>query len=157
MAGVLTRSEGRTVAQRTDPAHPNSKSGVEKREYYETSYSCLLRLMYRSASEKGVRVLNVWRSELASVDDWSKQSPTVTPLPISSRRTMLIKSSHHDVQTAGGTTMRIFVFEPNMPDYPEAKWPGVVCFSGPFPALYHFLAMIELTGCLSLGEQRSTR
>jgi hypothetical protein len=70
---------------------------------------------------------------------------------------MLIKSSHHDVQTAGGTTMRIFVFEPNMPDYPEAKWPGVVCFSGPFPALYLFLATIELTGCLSLGMQRSTR
>lgn len=53
--------------------------------------------------------------------------------------------------------MRIFVFEPNMPDYPEAKWPGVVCFSGPFPALYLFLAMIELTDCLSLGMQRSTR
>lgn len=68
MAGVLTRSEGRTVAQRTDPAHANSNSGVLTRECDETRYSCLLRLMYRTASEKGVRVLNVWRRELASVD-----------------------------------------------------------------------------------------
>jgi len=28
--------------------------------------------------------------------------------------------------------MRVFIYEPNLPEYPDAKWPGVVCFSGEF-------------------------
>lgn len=42
---------------------------------------------------------------------------------------MLIKTSYKDVPTkAGGKDgkMRIYVIEPNMPDYPQAKYPGVV-------------------------------
>jgi hypothetical protein len=45
------------------------------------------------------------------------------------RAEMLIKTSYKDVPTkADGKsgTMRIYVIEPNMPDYPEAKFPGVV-------------------------------
>ncbi|KAK4458676.1 putative Carboxymethylenebutenolidase [Cladorrhinum samala] len=45
---------------------------------------------------------------------------------------MLIKESHVDVQaTANGktTSMRIFVFHPTIPGYPNARFPGVVLFS----------------------------
>ncbi|ORX41066.1 putative carboxymethylenebutenolidase [Kockovaella imperatae] len=45
---------------------------------------------------------------------------------------MLIKTSHRDVPTAANGskgTMRIYVIEPNVPEYPEAKFPGVVVFS----------------------------
>ncbi|KAL7413926.1 putative carboxymethylenebutenolidase [Mrakia frigida] len=42
---------------------------------------------------------------------------------------MKIKTSFQDVKTSNGTTMRVFIYEPNLPEYPEAKWPGVVCFS----------------------------
>lgn len=46
--------------------------------------------------------------------------------------TMLIKESYQDVPTkAGGKdgSMRIYVIEPNVPEFPEAKFPGVVVFS----------------------------
>lgn len=48
---------------------------------------------------------------------------------------MLIKSSYKDVETkANGRAgkMRIFVIEPNVPDYPDAKFPG--CKLGPLAA-----------------------
>ncbi|GFZ48126.1 Dienelactone hydrolase [Saitozyma sp. JCM 24511] len=45
---------------------------------------------------------------------------------------MLIKTSYRDVPTkANGRsgTMRIYLIEPNVPEYPEAKFPGCVVFS----------------------------
>ncbi|KAL0637626.1 hypothetical protein Q9L58_003350 [Maublancomyces gigas] len=42
---------------------------------------------------------------------------------------VLINESHHDVVTSGGTTMRVFLFHPVIPGYPNAKFPGVVVFS----------------------------
>ncbi|KAK0625981.1 Alpha/Beta hydrolase protein [Immersiella caudata] len=45
---------------------------------------------------------------------------------------MLIQESHADVQTATNgktTSMRIFVFHPTIPGYPNARFPGVVLFS----------------------------
>jgi carboxymethylenebutenolidase len=45
---------------------------------------------------------------------------------------MLIQKSFHDVNvTHGGDIrpMRIFVISPNVPDYPQARFPGVVVFS----------------------------
>ncbi|KAJ1338261.1 carboxymethylenebutenolidase [Microdochium nivale] len=45
---------------------------------------------------------------------------------------MLIKESHADVQiTVDGkeTSMRIFLFHPTVPQYPSARFPGVVLFS----------------------------
>ncbi|KAM7199616.1 putative Carboxymethylenebutenolidase [Rhypophila sp. PSN 637] len=45
---------------------------------------------------------------------------------------MLIKESHADVQiVANGkeTSMRIFLFHPTIPGYPNARFPGVVLFS----------------------------
>ncbi|RMJ19583.1 hypothetical protein CDV36_000750 [Fusarium kuroshium] len=45
---------------------------------------------------------------------------------------MLIKESHVDVPTtANGKdgTMRIFVFHPTIPGYPNARFPGVALFS----------------------------
>ncbi len=45
---------------------------------------------------------------------------------------MLIKESYRDVPTsADGKTgmMRIYIIEPNLPEYPHAKFPGVVVFS----------------------------
>ena len=45
---------------------------------------------------------------------------------------MLIKQSYKDVETtANGVkgTMRIIIIEPNVPEYPDAKFPGCVVFS----------------------------
>ncbi|KAF2104950.1 alpha/beta-hydrolase [Rhizodiscina lignyota] len=42
---------------------------------------------------------------------------------------MLIDESHQDVSTTSGGDMRIFLFKPNIPGYPKAKFPGVVVFS----------------------------
>ncbi|XXG97744.1 hypothetical protein Hte_004054 [Hypoxylon texense] len=45
---------------------------------------------------------------------------------------MLIKESHADVQTnvdGKQTSMRIFVFHPTIPQYPNARFPGVALFS----------------------------
>lgn len=45
---------------------------------------------------------------------------------------MLIKTSYRDVETkADGRLgkMRIFVIEPNVPEYPDAKFPGCECGS----------------------------
>ncbi|KAF2724688.1 alpha/beta-hydrolase [Polychaeton citri CBS 116435] len=42
---------------------------------------------------------------------------------------MLIQESHKDVPTKHGGDMRIFIFHPTIPNYPKAKFPGVVVFS----------------------------
>lgn len=45
---------------------------------------------------------------------------------------MLIKQSFKDVETtANGVkgTMRVYIIEPNVPEYPDAKFPGCVVFS----------------------------
>lgn len=42
---------------------------------------------------------------------------------------MLITETHKDVPTKAGGDMRIFIFHPTVPNYPKAKFPGVVVFS----------------------------
>ncbi|OBZ79342.1 putative carboxymethylenebutenolidase [Grifola frondosa] len=45
---------------------------------------------------------------------------------------MLITKTHHDLPSAldpNGRPIRIFVISPSVPGYPNAKFPGVVCFS----------------------------
>ncbi|KAG8624451.1 hypothetical protein KVT40_007518 [Elsinoe batatas] len=42
---------------------------------------------------------------------------------------MLIEESHKDVPTKAGGDMRVFLFHPTVPNYPKAKFPGVVVFS----------------------------
>ena len=42
---------------------------------------------------------------------------------------MLIQDSYKDVPTQHGGDMRIFTFHPQIPNYPKAKFPGVVVFS----------------------------
>ncbi|EAT91650.2 hypothetical protein SNOG_00155 [Parastagonospora nodorum SN15] len=42
---------------------------------------------------------------------------------------MLITETHKDVPTKAGGDMRIFLFHPSIPNYPKAKFPGVVVFS----------------------------
>lgn len=42
---------------------------------------------------------------------------------------MLISESYKDVPTQHGGNMRIFTFHPQIPNYPKAKFPGVVVFS----------------------------
>lgn len=42
---------------------------------------------------------------------------------------MLLKESYHDVKTSYGTTMRLFVYHPVVPNYPDAKFPGVIVYS----------------------------
>jgi carboxymethylenebutenolidase len=37
---------------------------------------------------------------------------------------MLISKSHHDVACKNGSSIRIFVIRPVVPDYPQAKFPG---------------------------------
>lgn len=46
-----------------------------------------------------------------------------------SGHSMLIKESYHDVKTSYGTTNRLFVYHPNLPEYPNAKFPGVIVHS----------------------------
>jgi len=42
---------------------------------------------------------------------------------------MLIQESFKDVSTQDGGSVRIFIFHPQIPNYPKAKFPGVVVFS----------------------------
>ncbi|ODQ82356.1 hypothetical protein BABINDRAFT_5339 [Babjeviella inositovora NRRL Y-12698] len=42
---------------------------------------------------------------------------------------MLITDTYHDVKTSVGTTMRLLVFHPRIPNYPKAKFPAVVVWS----------------------------
>ncbi|KAH9946662.1 dienelactone hydrolase [Amylocystis lapponica] len=44
---------------------------------------------------------------------------------------MLITKTFHDVPSAldNGRPIRIYVISPNVPSYPHAKFPGIVCFS----------------------------
>lgn len=42
---------------------------------------------------------------------------------------MLITEGFHDVQTSYDTTLRLFTFHPKIPNYPKAKFPGVVVYS----------------------------
>lgn len=73
------------------------------------------------------------RPELSTSRSWRRPSlwlfSTIIRLldPI-----MLIKTSFKDVAVGpdGKGTMRCFVIEPNVPEYPEARFPGVVVFSG---------------------------
>jgi carboxymethylenebutenolidase len=49
---------------------------------------------------------------------------------------VLIKEFSKDVKTANGSTMRIFFFHPSIPNYPHAKFPGVVVFSEIYQGTY---------------------
>ncbi|KAI5961200.1 YDL086W [Candida pseudojiufengensis] len=40
-----------------------------------------------------------------------------------------VEDSFVDIKTSNGTTMRIFVYHPKIPNYPNVKFPGVVCWS----------------------------
>ncbi|KII93519.1 hypothetical protein PLICRDRAFT_171262 [Plicaturopsis crispa FD-325 SS-3] len=45
---------------------------------------------------------------------------------------MIVTHTYHDVKTSldpDGRPMRVFVISPNVPEYPQAKFPGVVVFS----------------------------
>jgi len=44
---------------------------------------------------------------------------------------MLITKTYHDIPSPldNGKPIRIFVIAPTVPGYPQAKFPGVVCFS----------------------------
>ncbi|KAJ5518486.1 C-24(28) sterol reductase [Penicillium expansum] len=54
------------------------------------------------------------------------------------KKTMLIQESYHDVPTTadGQGTMRIYVFHPTIPGYPNARFPGVVVFSEIYQGSY---------------------
>ncbi|CCH44690.1 putative carboxymethylenebutenolidase [Wickerhamomyces ciferrii] len=42
---------------------------------------------------------------------------------------MLITESYHDVKTSYGTTLRLYTYHPKIPNYPKAKFPGVLVYS----------------------------
>lgn len=42
---------------------------------------------------------------------------------------MLLKETYHDVKTSYNTTMRLYVFHPVIPNYPNAKFPAVIVYS----------------------------
>lgn len=42
---------------------------------------------------------------------------------------MLLTESHVDLPTPGGATMRLFLFMPTIPHYPQARFPAVILFS----------------------------
>jgi len=50
---------------------------------------------------------------------------------------MLIQESFKDVSTQDGGSMRIFTFHPQIPNYPKAKFPGVVVFSEIYQGEYN--------------------
>ena len=50
---------------------------------------------------------------------------------------MLIQESFKDVPTQDGGSMRIFTFHPQIPNYPKAKFPGVVVFSEIYQGEYN--------------------
>ena len=84
-----------------------------------------------------VRIRLVRASELFRGEELTSTispNPSLPPTPdLPNSRTkfkMKIKTSFQDVKTSDGTTMRVYIYEPNLPEYPQAKWPGVVCFSG---------------------------
>lgn len=53
---------------------------------------------------------------------------------------MLVKESHVDLQTSSGP-MRVFIYQPNVPDYPDAKFPGVAVFTGNILAPFVFFCL----------------
>ncbi|KAK9453048.1 Alpha/Beta hydrolase protein [Dipodascopsis uninucleata] len=42
---------------------------------------------------------------------------------------MLIKETFHDIKTSYGTTMRVYIYHPFIPNFPKAKFPGVLVYS----------------------------
>lgn len=53
---------------------------------------------------------------------------------------MLIQESYKDVPTQHGGDMRIFTFHPQIPNYPKAKFPGVVVFSEIYQGEMQFIS-----------------
>ena len=58
---------------------------------------------------------------------------------------MLIQESFKDVPTQNGGSMRIFTFHPQIPNYPKAKFPGVVVFSEIYQGMYIALQLKRAT------------
>ena len=58
---------------------------------------------------------------------------------------MLIQESFKDVSTQSGGSMRIFTFHPQIPNYPKAKFPGVVVFSEIYQGEYNTCKLRGLT------------
>jgi len=58
---------------------------------------------------------------------------------------MLIQESFKDVPTQNGGSMRIFTFHPQIPNYPKAKFPGVVVFSEIYQGMYISLQLKRAT------------
>lgn len=56
---------------------------------------------------------------------------------------MLVKESHVDLQTSSGP-MRVFIYQPNVPDYPDAKFPGVAVFTGNTLAPFMFFFCLDM-------------
>lgn len=70
------------------------------------------------------------RSALTEVQRHSARCSTLVATTATTTVNMLIKTSYRDVETkADGRSgkMRIFVIEPNVPEYPDAKFPGCEC------------------------------
>lgn len=42
---------------------------------------------------------------------------------------MLVEDSYVDLKTSYGTTMRVHIYHPKIPGYPNAKFPGVLVHS----------------------------
>lgn len=63
--------------------------------------------------------------------------------------TMLITKTYHDVPSKldpNGRPIRIFVIAPSVPSYPNAKFPGVVCFRSGLTRLHS--AIRDLTSAI---------
>lgn len=60
---------------------------------------------------------------------------------------MLIQESFKDVPTQDGGSMRIFTFHPQIPNYPKAKFPGVVVFSEIYQGEYNHCRMGDKCDC----------
>jgi len=68
---------------------------------------------------------------------------------------MIVKTSYKDVPTSANGrsgSIRIYLIEPNVPDYPEAKFPGCVVFS----EIYQVTGPVERLATVFFDRSRLT-
>ena len=58
---------------------------------------------------------------------------------------MLFTESYTDIKTSIDTSMRVFLYHPKIPQYPNAKFPAVIVFSEIYQVTgeRHFLVYIQ--------------
>jgi carboxymethylenebutenolidase len=67
---------------------------------------------------------------------------------------MLVKEWTQDIEMASGKRMTVYLYAPNLKEYPSAKWPGVICFTEIYqntPPVARFASNIASQGYVVAG------